>query len=193
MTDWWDLPGGSPASEPVDATPVPDVATGSRSVAGQLRTCAWCATPAGESDARCSSCGAALAQRESIGDLVIPGLTSVDPALHDYASRPLQLRGASPSQGLASGAIVAAAAGVPVGIAALGGIAAVAAVEYIGAGSGLRGSTANVGEASEVVRLAIQKLDRGEILPTAQDETPRPELTGPREVDAKGAEEHDGA
>ena len=47
------------------------------------------------------SCGAALAQRESIGDLRIPGLTSVDPALEDFDKRPLHLRGPSPSQGMA--------------------------------------------------------------------------------------------
>jgi hypothetical protein len=45
------------------------------------RSCPWCsvAVPAGAT--RCPACGASLAERESLGDLVIPGLTDVDPAL----------------------------------------------------------------------------------------------------------------
>ena len=36
------------------------------------RECPWCATPAAPEATHCGSCGAALAQRESIGDLQIP-------------------------------------------------------------------------------------------------------------------------
>ena len=75
-----------------------------------------------------------LVQHEAIAALVIPGVTTVDAALAAYDSQPFRLRGPSPSQGLASSAIVAAVAGGPVGLAALGGLAAVAAVEYLGAG-----------------------------------------------------------
>ena len=68
-----------------------------------------------------------------MADLVIPGVTAVDPALSHVAGRPLHLPGPSPTQGFwRGGAIMAAAAGGPAGLAALGGLAAMAAVEYLG-------------------------------------------------------------
>ena len=70
-----------------------------------------------------------------MAELVIPGVTAVDPALSHVAGRPLHLPGPSPTQGIAGGAIMAAAAGGPAGLAALGGLAAMAAVEYLGAGA----------------------------------------------------------
>src|SRR5690349_4994983 len=116
----------APAAEPGEpASPQP---------AHGAHACPWCATPAADGASRCATCGAALAQRESIGDLVIPGLTAVDPALKDLDGRPIYLRGPSPSQGVASGIIVAAAAGGPIGLAILGGVGAIAATEYLGAG-----------------------------------------------------------
>ena len=141
-------------------------------------TCPWCATPATEGAKTCTSCGAALAQREAIGDLVIPGLTAVDPALKDLADRPLHLSGPSPSHGVASGAVVAAAAGGPLGLVILGGVGAVAAAEYLGASreTGSAKGHENVGETSEAVLQAIERLERGEDLPSASDTTPRPEL-----------------
>src|SRR5688572_27989355 len=102
----------------------------------QVRHCAWCSAPAANDAITCTSCGATLAQRESIGDLVVPGVTTVDPALALLAAQPLRLRGPSPTQGLAGGAIGAAVAGGPVGLAALGGLAAVAATEYLATGGG---------------------------------------------------------
>jgi hypothetical protein len=135
----------------------------------------------------CSSCGAALAQRESIGDLVIPGLTAVDPALKDLADRPLHLTGPSPSQGVASGAMAAAAMGGPMGIAILGGVAAVAAAEFVGANRVGAGGTPvdQVGQASGAALQAIEKLERGEALPAADSTTPRPELEA---TDAPGGQ-----
>ena len=154
-------PAGAPADAPTEHGP---------------DACPWCATPATEGATRCTTCGAALAQRESIGDLVIPGLTSVDPALKDLDGRPIHLRGPSPSQGVASGIVVAAAAGGPVGLAILGGVGAIAATEYLGAGGKDGQGQAHVGETSEAVLQAIARLDRGERLPAATDETPRPEV-----------------
>jgi hypothetical protein len=133
--------------------------------------CPWCATPAASGATRCATCGAALAQRESIGDLVIPGLTAVDPALKDLDGRPLHLRGPSPSQGVASGIIVAAAAGGPIGLAILGGVGAIAATEFLGAGGKDGKGHEHVGETSEAVLQAIQRLERGETLPSASDGT----------------------
>jgi hypothetical protein len=127
--------------------------------------CPWCATPAAANADRCTACGAALAQREKIGELMIPGLTSVDPALQDYDKRPLHITGPSPSQGMAPALIVGAMAGGPAGLAAIGGVAAVAAVEYLGAGRGGAGSvnSEDVGRPSEVVLQALGRLEDGTI------------------------------
>jgi hypothetical protein len=134
-------------------------------------TCPWCAARTAADATRCASCGAALAQRDDIGGLIIPGLTSVDPALQDYDKRPLTLHGPSPSQGMASGLMAGAMAGGPLGIAAIGGVAAVAAVEYLGAGRGGPGGAdlESVGKPSEVVLQALDRLG---------DEPAAPELPG---------------
>lgn len=44
------------------------------------RRCPWCSREVGADALTCPSCGAAVAQRESIGGLVLPGITSVDQA-----------------------------------------------------------------------------------------------------------------
>ena len=130
------------------------------------RSCAWCGAPEASPEATtCASCGAALAQRETIGDLAIPGLTSVDAALQDYDKRPLHLRGPSPSQGAAPALIVGAMAGGPIGLAAIGGVAAVAAAEYLGARRGGSGALEEVGKPSEVALQALEHLADGS-LPT---------------------------
>jgi len=162
-----------------EATPPPGPAS-----AHEPRACAWCATTAAVGATRCSTCGAALAQRESIGDLLVPGLTAVDPALKDLDSRPVHLRGPSPSQGIASGLILAAAAGGPMGLAILGGVGAIAATEFLGTGDHRAKGRQHVGETSEAVRQAIERLERGETLRVATDPTALPELdtgatTGP--------------
>src|SRR5215212_3328009 len=98
------------------------------------RTCAWCSAAAPVEATTCPSCGAAMAQRETIGDLVIPGVTNVRADLVDADGRPMHIPGASPSQGMASGVIAAAMVGGPVGLAAIGGMAVVGAAEYATAG-----------------------------------------------------------
>lgn len=126
------------------------------------RTCAWCAAPASEEATACGSCGAALAQRESLGDVRIPGLTAVDPALTDYASRPMHLRGPSSSQGVAPALIVGAAAGGPIGAVLIGGVVAVAAAEYLGAkqpGTGGGPALDAVGKPSELALKALEHAD----------------------------------
>ena len=122
------------------------------------RQCAWCATPAHDGDTNCVSCGAALAQREGIGDLQIPGLTSVDPALEDYDKRPLHLKGPSSAQGVAPALIVGAMAGGPIGLVAIGGVAAVAGVEFMAANRG-KGGTANLDEVGKPSEVLLQALD----------------------------------
>ena len=133
--------------------------------AGTAAQCPWCATPAVADADRCTSCGAALAQRETIGELMIPGLTSVDPALHDYDKRPLHITGPSPSQGMAPALIVGAMAAGPAGLAAIGGVAAVAAVEYLGSGRGgpSPGGWRSRRRPSEVVLQALGRMEDGTI------------------------------
>ena len=129
------------------------------------RTCPWCAAPAPETATQCPACGAALAQRESIGGLVIPGVTTVDPALAAIDGRPMRLPGNSPTQGMAGGVAMAAAVGGPVALAAIGGLAAVAAAEYLGAGRGSSGGPAqlaDVGRPSEVALRALENLESQE-------------------------------
>jgi len=128
------------------------------------RTCAWCGTPAASPDATaCASCGAALAQRESIGDVAIAGLTAVDAALQDYGKRPLHLRGPSPSQGMAPAVIVGAMAGGPIGLAAIGGVAAVAAAEFLGARRPGGGELEDVGRPSEIALQAVERINDGSL------------------------------
>jgi hypothetical protein len=178
---WADAPAWSDGSaNPVpvpEATAEPPAANAERPSGEEPVTCPWCATPAARGATKCSSCGAALAQRETIGDLVIPGLTAVDPALQDFADRPLHLSGPSPTHGVASGVVAAAAMGGPMGIAILGGVAAMGAAEYLGAGKvGPDGVPIDqVGQASGAALEAVEKLERGEELPTADSTTPWPE------------------
>ena len=133
--------------------------------------CAWCSAAAPIGATQCPACGAALAQRESIGDLLIPGLTSVDPALLDSAGRPMHIAGPSRTQGMASGVMAAALAGGPIGLVAIGGMAVVGAAEYARAGRGQGGAPAleDVGLPSEVAVRALERLAGGEVEPAEPD------------------------
>ena len=57
-------------------------------------SCQWCGTVAPAGASTCGGCGAALGQREDLGGVVIPGVTSVDPALVAYDAQPLRIPGA---------------------------------------------------------------------------------------------------
>ena len=132
---------------------------------GVGRSCPWCSAAAPDSATTCPACGAALAQRESISGLVIPGVTTVDPALQSIDGKPMRIPGASPTQGMASGVVVAAAVGGPVGLAVLGGLAAMGAAEYMAAGrggSGRSGDLADVGRPSHLVLRTIERLESEE-------------------------------
>ena len=144
------------------------------------RTCPWCSAPARAADTTCASCGAALAQREDLGGVLIPGVTGLDPGLEAIRDQPVHLKGPSPSQGLASGLIPAAAMGGPAGIAIVGGIAAVAAVEYL-SGKGPGGphtDPSTVGVLGGVAQLALEKVERGGDADT-EAPTPAGEAGGP--------------
>jgi hypothetical protein len=111
-----------------------------------------------------------MAQRESIGDLVIPGVTGVDPSLVDSAGRPLRIPGASPTQGMAGGAMLVAMAGGPVGLAAVGGMAVVGAAEYALANRRKNGTPDldDLGRPSSVALELAERLDREQ--PATPDE-----------------------
>jgi hypothetical protein len=115
--------------------------------------------PAGAT--RCPACGAALAQREDLGGLLVPGVTGVHPELAAAADRPLHLTGPSASQGLASGLVAAAAMPGAAGLVLTGGIVAVAAAEYLGVpGAGLDApDPASIGRPSEAVLAMVARLD----------------------------------
>jgi hypothetical protein len=77
----------------------------------------------------------------------------------------MRITGASPSQGVAPALIVGAALGGPLGVAAIGGVAAVAGAEYLGArrpGLTAPDGLESVGRTSEVARQVAERLDRGE-------------------------------
>jgi hypothetical protein len=154
------------------------------------RHCPWCAAPAGPADTNCSACGAALAQRESIGDVRIPGLTSVDPALEDFDKRPIHLRGPSPSQGVAPALIIGAVAGGPIGLVAIGGVAAVAGAEFLAARHGGPGAPAleDVGKPSEVLLQALEReREAGTSAGAQTSATPSGDATTPVEAEPDAA------
>ena len=139
------------------------------------RTCAWCSHTAPMDATTCPSCGAALAQRETIGDLVIPGVTDIRPDLLDADGRPIHIPVQSNAQGIASGAMIGAMIGGPVGLAAIGGTAMVAAAEYLAAGRkpGDAPALEDVGRASDVVAQVADRLKQeGE--PGAPDQPAEP-------------------
>jgi hypothetical protein len=135
------------------------------------RRCPWCSAPAGDEDIRCPACGAALAQREDVGGLLIPGVTTVDPALADIADRPIHLRASSPSQGVAPMLAAGALVGGPIGLAALAGAGGIVAAEWMGAKGGAHADAPayeDVGRTSEVARDVVERLDREERALAAQ-------------------------
>jgi len=137
------------------------------------RTCAWCSAMAPMNAVNCPSCGAAMAQRDTIGDLRIPGVTDVRADLLDIDGRPIHVSGPSPSQGLAGSAAVLAMTGAPGGLAALGGLGIVGAAEYLGARRAYGEAPAfdDIGRPSDVVRTLAERLD-GVAAPDPADNDP---------------------
>lgn len=147
------------------------------------RTCPWCSAAAADSATTCPACGAVLAQRESIAGLVIPGVTSIDPALQAIDGQPIHLRGPSPTQGMASGAMVAAVVGGPIGLAIVGGLAAGAAVEYMGGRRDHPGAPEHLddlGRPSPSALQALERLEREEAGEMPADSTADPWRDEPR-------------
>ena len=176
-------PGADPAPESV--------------AAARAATCPWCAAPAAPGTTRCTACGAAIAQLDSIGDLRIPGLTSVDPALLEFDKRPLHIPGPSPTQGVAPALIIGAVAGGPIGIAAIGGVAALAAAEFTGAKIGEPGGMAleDLGKPSELMLQALEHAEDAKAggasgaSSTSGASSPGPAPDAPPVADAAGADD----
>jgi hypothetical protein len=101
------------------------------------RRCQWCGVEASSAkETHCAACGAALILHESIGAMLVPGVTEVDPELQSY-DRPLRIPKGSTAQSFAGPAFGATAAGGgPASLLALGALAAIAATELAGASSG---------------------------------------------------------
>jgi hypothetical protein len=116
--------------------------------AGQ--SCPWCSALVAPEATHCPVCGGAVAQRESIADLSIAGLTTVDPALLAYDARPLHIPLPVPSG-------VGPVSGVPGTIARMAALAA----PY---GSSIRPDgpvdPSTVGKPSDAAIQAVERLDR---------------------------------
>ena len=97
---------------------------------GATQRCSWCGAETSAIETRCSACGAGLAQRE-MDELVIPGVTHVEPNLAFYAAQPLPIPGQDKRQAAGIGVIEALTSGRGPVLSALGTIAALAATEYL--------------------------------------------------------------
>lgn len=134
-------------------------------------TCPWCSATNPPEARQCRSCGAAIAQRESLAGLVIPGVTSVDPNLvadGSLASPVLRTQGTTN--------VIFAATQVN----ATAGLAAAAAVLGQDMIKGMLGANdadlATVGRPSEAALLAAERLEREA---AAGDEAPPPAPVDP--------------
>ncbi|HEX7491999.1 MAG TPA: hypothetical protein VF337_09890 [Candidatus Limnocylindrales bacterium] len=84
-----------PAATP--APPAPESLPQSQPGPATAHRCPWCsaATPPGAT--HCPSCQASLAERESLGDILVPGVTGIDPYLvhrHDTMNKVMSVPGA---------------------------------------------------------------------------------------------------
>jgi len=112
--------------------------------------CPWCSAPVPPDATHCPACGAALSQRESIGDLAIAGVTTVDPSLQAYAAESLPIPLPLPMNVDPIG-----------GAFNLGGMAELAA---LAAADGTRAQApvdpSTVGTPSDAALQAVERLDR---------------------------------
>ena len=154
------------------------------------RTCPWCSEPALANATHCRACGAALAQHEDLGGVIIPGLTGLDPALAAIKDRPIRLKKGSPSQSVGPGAVAAGLLGGPLGLGVVGAITAVAAQEYQAAEDDTSGSIplAEVGVPSELAWQALSHVESQEGVPLTH---PIPEVAdGPPDAPPPDAPLH---
>ena len=138
-------------------------------------TCPWCSA-ANQPEARqCVSCGAAIAQRDDLAGLVIPGVTGVDPNL---LGTPSSL--ASPmlrSQGTMSAINAVSHVNATLGLAAAAAILGQDTIKgMLGANDA---DLEAVGKPSEAALLAVEKLEHESGADTATEGTRAPSGAGP--------------
>ncbi len=118
------------------------------------RRCHWCSAEAPDGATHCPACGASLAQRDSLGDVDVPGVTQVDPALQDVEGAYGKAARANLKGDLTIALAViepASAIGLVVGEAALNKAKGIVA--------GLEGH-GDVGQVSAAARSVADRLDR---------------------------------
>ena len=114
------------------------------------RECRWCSAPVPPDAIRCPACGDALAQRESIADLAIPGVTTVDPTLQAYAAQPVPIPLPLPMK--------VDPIGGAFNLTGMAELAALAATEDVGADAPVDPSA--VGRPSDAALEAVERLER---------------------------------
>jgi hypothetical protein len=117
MSDWWNRPlePSGKASETAAIEEQADQQPGQQPEA----VCPWCSARPGPGDTHCPGCGAALAQHENLGGMVIPGVTDVDPSMRPGSYTGTVIRGQASASTLnmvgrfgGAGAQMAVAAGM---------------------------------------------------------------------------------
>src|SRR4051812_46090118 len=98
------------------------------------RRCEWCSALLSDGIGACRGCGATVPGASGDGEPYITGVTDVHPSLKAAAARPLHIPGNSPTQAVAmTAARMAGGGGIAGALLGLGAVAAVAAVEWMGA------------------------------------------------------------
>ncbi len=127
--------------------------------------CPWCSTGAAPGTIRCPGCGAAMAQRDSLGDVVVPGVTHADseippPSLTRSLVRTQTTMGTLNALGQAGGVTVQLAAA-----------AAILAKGEIGGilGGGPAPDPASIGRTSQAALDMAERLDQVKELPAGAD------------------------
>jgi hypothetical protein len=142
----------------------------------QPGACPWCSTTNPPDARQCRSCGAAIAQREDLGGVVVPGVTGVDPNLLGT-----QASLASPmlrSQGTMSAINAVSHVNATLGLAAA---AAILGQDSVKGMLGMKDADlGSVGVPSEIALQAVEKLAREqEARERAEREAGAPSGDGP--------------
>jgi hypothetical protein len=101
----------------------------------EMRRCEWCSAQAPADAANCPGCGAIMPMADAEAELYYPGVTDIHPHLAAAAARPLQVPQGSSATQMMGGSVLrfASQAGPGGALIGLGAVAAMAAVEWMGA------------------------------------------------------------
>ena len=132
--------------------------------------CQWCSAVTPQGATHCPTCGASLAERESLGDIPIPGVTEIDPALpqeHDPLHTVMVVQGNSMSPNALGGRspLNALPGGFGFGLAM--GAALVKGFERL---AQEQPDPSLVGKPSAAALSLAKRLDGGEQAPSTPDE-----------------------